>query len=165
MEERTKITLKLSTIDLSFEILGWCLLVAVWILILTNYSSLPNTIPTHYNGTGQVDGFGGKSNILALPIISTILYIGLTILNRYPHIFNYPVKITQENAFRQYTTVTRLIRTLKFSIVLIFGFLVFKTIQNTKGETDGLEIWILPFTLALIIIPIIYFLIKSFKEK
>jgi uncharacterized membrane protein len=165
MEERPKIMLQLSSIDILLEILGWCIIIAVWVLIIINYSSLPNTIPTHYNGTGQVDGFGGKSNILALPIISTILYIGLTILNRYPHIFNYPIKITQENAFRQYTTVTRLIRTLKLSIVLIFGFLVFKTIQNTKGETDGLGIWILPFTLALIFIPIIYFTIKSFKEK
>ncbi len=165
MEERPKIKLELTTADKSFEIVGWFLILAVWGLTITNYSNLPETISTHYNGAGQADGFGGKATILTLPLIATILFIGLTVLNKFPHVFNYPTGITQDNAFRQYTNATRLIRYLKLIIVFIFGLIAFKTIQNANGEAEGLGVWFLPLTIGLIFISLIYFVTKSFKTK
>ena len=126
---------------------------------------LPEIIPTHYNATGKADGFGNKSNILVLPIISTVLFIGLTTLNKYPHIFNYPIEITEQNALHQYTNATRMMRVLKLVIVVIFGLIVFKTIQNVNGNADGLGTWFLPLTMGLIFIPIFYFLINANKKK
>jgi uncharacterized membrane protein len=124
---------------------------------------LPDSIPTHYNGAGQADGFGGKSTIMTLPLIGTVLLVGLTILNKFPHIFNYPTNITQDNALRQYTNATRMIRYLKLIIVVIFGLTAFKTIQNANGQADGLGIWFLPMISGLIFIPMTYFVAKSFK--
>ncbi|MEQ1586587.1 MAG: DUF1648 domain-containing protein [Cyclobacteriaceae bacterium] len=163
MEVRPKIKLELTTADKTFEIVGWLLIVAVWGLTITNYSNLPSTIPTHFNASGQADGFGGKSTILTLPLIATILFIGLTVLNGFPQVFNYPTNITHDNAFRQYTNATRLIRYLKLIIVFIFGLIAFKTIQNANGEADGLGVWFLPLTMGLIFIPLTYFVVKSFK--
>jgi len=100
-----------------------------------------------------------------LPLIATVLFVGLTFLNKFPHIFNYPTNITPHNALRQYTNATRMIRYLKLVIVVIFGLIAFKTIQNGNGEANGLGIWVLPLTLGLIFIPLIYFVIKSFKTK
>jgi uncharacterized membrane protein len=165
MEERPKIKLELKTTDKIFEIFGWLLIIVIWGLTITNYSNLPETIPTHYNGVGQADGFGGKVTILILPFIATILFIGLTVLNKFPHVFNYPTNITQDNAFIQYTNATRLIRYLKLIIVFIFGLIVFKTIQYANGEADGLGIWFLPLIIGLTFIPLIYFLSKSIKAK
>lgn len=165
MEERPKMKLELTTADKTFEIMGWLLIVAIWVLTFTNYSNLPEIIPTHYNAAGQADGVGGKATLLTLPLVATILFIGLTILNKAPHLFNYPINITQENAFRQYTNATRLIRYLKLSIVFVFGLIAFKTIQNANGEADGLGVWFLPLTMGLIFIPLIYFVMKSFKSK
>ena len=67
-------------------------------MTVANYFELPEIIPTHYNEAGEADSYGDKLNILALPIISTLLFIGLTILNKRPHLFNYPSEITKENA-------------------------------------------------------------------
>ena len=163
MSERPKLKLELTTFDKTLEILGWTSILAIWVLTISNYSNLPDTIPIHYNGAGQADGFGGKDNILTLPLIATVLFIGLTILNKFPHVFNYPTNITADNALRQYTNATRMIRYLKLIIVVIFGLIAFKTIQNANGQADGLGIWFLPMTLGLIFIPLIYFLVKSFK--
>jgi uncharacterized membrane protein len=163
MEERPKIKLELTTADKTFEIIGWLLIFSVWGLTITNYANMHETIPTHYNGAGQADGFGGKATILTLPLIATVLFVGLTILNKFPHIFNYPTNITQDNALRQYTNATRMIRYLKLIIVVIFGLIAFKTIQNANEQADGLGIWFLPMTLGLIFIPLIYFVVKSFK--
>lgn len=163
MNERPKIKLELTTIDKTFEILGWVSILAIWVLTITSYTNLPDTIPIHYNAAGQADGFGGKTTILTLPLIATILFIGMTILNKFPHIFNYPTNITADNAFRQYTNATRLIRYLKFIIVIIFGLIALQTIRNVNGQTNGLGVWFLPLTLGLIFIPLTYFVIKSFK--
>ncbi|MCF6142046.1 DUF1648 domain-containing protein [Flavobacterium sp. K77] len=163
MNERTKIKLELTTFDKTLEILGWTSILAIWFLTITNYINLPDIIPIHYNGAGQADGFGGKGNILTLPLIATILFIGLTILNKFPLLFNYPTNITPENELRQHTNATRLLRYLKFIIVVIFGLLALQTIRNVNGETSGLGIWFLPLTLGLIFIPLTYFVIKSFK--
>ncbi|MFM7638826.1 MAG: DUF1648 domain-containing protein [Bacteroidota bacterium] len=158
-----KIKLELTTTDKTFEILGWVSIFAVWVLTITNYTNLPDTIPTHYNGAGQADGFGGKGNILTLPLIATVLFIGLTILNKFPHVFNYPTNITTDNALQQYTNATRMIRYLKFIIVVIFGLIALQTIRNASGQRSGLGVWFLPLTLGLIFISMTYFVIKSFK--
>ena len=165
MEERPVITLRLKTTDKIFEIMGWLSIIAIWGLTITNYTNLPDIIPTHYDGKGQVDGSGNKATILTLPIIATLLFVVLTIINRYPHIFNFMTNITKNNAFRQYTLATRTIRYLKLVIVIIFGLITFKTIQNANGQEEGLGIWFLPQMLGLIFIPMTYFLIKSFKTK
>ena len=165
MEVRPKIKLELTTADKAFELVGWLSIAAVWILTIKSYNNLPDTIPIHYNTLGQADGFGGKSNILTLPIIATILFVGMTILSKFPHIFNYPINITNENALSQYTNATRLIRYLKLILVILFGLIAFKTIQNANGQAVGLGVWFLPLTLGLIFIPLIYFIVQSFKTK
>ena len=158
---RPRIKLKLTKLDLGIELLGWLLLAGIWLLIITHFSELPETITIHYNAAGEADGFGNKWNILILPIIATVLLIGMTVLNRFPHDFNYAKNITEENAFQQYTQATRLIRFFKLSIVLLFGIIVFGTIQSATGNSYGFGVWFLPITLVVIFTPIIVYLIKS----
>lgn len=165
MEQRPQIKLSLTTIDKAMEILGWVSIVIIWSLLISSYSNLPNIIPTHFNGAGKANAYGSKSTIFSLPAISTILFVGLTILNKFPHIFNYPTVITKNNALIQYTNATRMIRYLKLIIVFIFGLLTFKTIQHTEGKATGLGIWFLPLTMALIFIPLTYFIVKLFNAK
>lgn len=163
MEERPKIKLKLNTPDKVLEILSWTSIILIWVFTITYYKNLPETIPIHYNGAGEADRFGKKSNILSLPLISTVIFIGITILNKFPYVFNYPTNLTTDNALRHYENATRYLRYLKFIIVIIFGIVVFQTIQNPNGQSDGLGIWFLPMTIGLILIPLIYLVIKSFK--
>ena len=163
--ERPKITLIPTTADKLVELLGWLILLTLWGWTFTHYSALPDTIPTHFNAAGEADGFGSKASIIGLPVIATLLFIGLTVLNRYPHIFNYPAAITQDNALRLYTLATRMLRYLKLVLVLVFGRIEFMTIQHATGKGAGLGVWFLPLTLVLIFIPLIYFVIKSLQAN
>ncbi len=164
-EERPKLTLIPTTADKLVEVLGWLILLFLWVLTFSHYSSLPETIPTHFNAAGNADGFGSKVSLIALPVIATLLFIGLTVLNRYPHIFNYPTSITQDNALRQYTLATRILRYLKLVLVLVFGGIEFMTIQNATGKGAGLGAWFLPLTLVLVFLPLIYFVVKSVQAN
>ncbi len=165
MVERPKIKLNLTNTDKVIEFIGWIILIGTWVLATLSFSDLPESIPTHFNGAGEADGFGEKTNIFVLPIIGTILFIGMTMLNKNPHIFNYPKTITNENALNQYSNATRMIRVLKLTIVFVFGLILFMTLQFTNGNADGLGTWFLPLTISLFIIPTLYFLFKSMKIK
>jgi uncharacterized membrane protein len=164
-EERPKLKIQLSPTDQVFELLGWGVLLALLIWTGTSSSSLPDTIPTHFNAAGEADGFGRKASIVGLPIIASLLYIGLTVLIRFPHSFNFPTPVTQDNALPQYTNATRMIRYLKFILVLVFAGISYQTIQQANGTGEGIGVWFLPLTLVLIFIPLIYFVIKSFQTK
>ena len=165
LEGRPKLKVQLTTTDKLLELLGWGVLLALWVWTGTSYSNLPDSIPTHFNAAGEADDYGRKASIFGLPVVASLLYIGLTLLNRVPHSFNFPTPVTQENALIQYTNATRMIRSLKLILVVVFGGISFQTIQQANGETDGLGIWLLPVTLGLIFLPLIYFVIKSFQTK
>lgn len=164
MTKRPKIKLQLTIIDRIFEIATLIILLMTWILIVVSYTKLPDIVPTHFNALGEVDDFGGKRSILTLPVIATVMYIGLIVLNQFPHIFNYPKNITEENAFIQYVYATRLVRYLNFIVVLIFGYFTLETIRNANGNMDGLGIWSLPLILALVFFPMVFYLVKAFKN-
>lgn len=161
MKGRPRIKIELTTTDNVIELIGWLSLLAIWVLTITSYSNLPDIIPVHYNGAGQIDRVGNKLNILELPLVATILFVGITIANRFPHIFNYPTKITEENAFRQYTNMTKMNRYLKLFFVLFFGLITYKTIKST----NGLGVWFLPLTMGLVFISLTYFVLNSYRAK
>jgi uncharacterized membrane protein len=160
--KRPKIRIGFTIFDLVIEIAGLVVVLAMWIVLAAAYSGLPDLVPIHFNGLGQVDNFGGKSNIFILPAIATVMFAGMTILSRFPRVFNYPVKITENNASFQYRNMARMVRCLNLVIVLFFGYIVFHTVLNT-GENIGA--WFMPFLLAFIFIPVIYFMVKSFMYR
>jgi uncharacterized membrane protein len=165
---RPRITLSLSTLDKRIELLSKIFVAALWMITLFAFYHLPKIIPTHFNSKGQVDDYGNKLSILILPIIATVIYLGLTLLNKYPHLFNYATIITAENAHRQYTFATRMLRYLKLAILIIFSGIVLLTYLTSKGITNGLGGWFLPLCLLLVFVPTmasIYFSAKKDKGK
>lgn len=164
MTDRPNIQPNLTATDTLLEIGGGLALVAIWLLIVLHYTELPNIIPIHYNAAGDADAFGAKTNILVLPIIASLLYFGLTALNKYPYIFNYPAAITKENALKQYTYATRLIRFLKLAIVFIFGCIVWTTIHYDTKNGNTLESWFLPVAVGLLFLPLMFYILKAVKK-
>jgi uncharacterized membrane protein len=164
MNQKPKIHIELTQLDNIIEIFGWLTLLILWSYTLFNYSGLPNTIPTHFDFNGQVDDYGSKLTVLLLPIIGTIVFVGLTILNKFPHIFNYPTEITPENALSKYTIATRMIRYLKFIIIVIFTLIEYMIFSSVKNEASSINFYFLPIMLVLIFIPIIFSIIKLYKK-
>ena len=165
METRPKIKLILSTLDKNLELTSKIFLVVMWGLTFYTFLKLPTTIPIHFNASGQADNYGNKLTLFILPILATIIYFGLTQLNKYPHIFNYMTKITEDNAQKQYTIATRMLRFLKMSIIVIFSLIILFTYLTTIGVTNGLGFWFLPLTFGLLLIPTIISISQSFKKK
>lgn len=145
------------------EALAYFTLAVLWFWTCWNYADLPETIPTHFNAGGVPDAYGTKKTIFTLPIIASILFVGLSILNKFPHTFNYSVKITPENAAAQYANSMRMMRVLKFSMSFISLLISIQTIRTAIGEATGLGWWFMLVVLGLIVAPLVYFLNKSYR--
>ncbi len=125
---------------------------------------MPDTIPIHFNASGRADSYGNKGTIFILPIIASIVFIGLTILNQYPHIFNYLTEITEANAVYQYSIVTRMIRFFKVLIAVLFTIIVSITFLTSIHIINGIGSWFLPLIIAVFFIPALYCIAISFKK-
>jgi uncharacterized membrane protein len=161
MEKRPKIKLELTPSDEAVELAGWLILLAMWVLAVWHFSTLPDIIPVHFDAAGNPDGWGGKENLLFMPGLATALFVVMTFLNRQPHIFNYSVKITEENAPRQYALVTRLVRYTKLSIALVFLLITWMVVQSVAGKGSGFGRWVLPLVLALFTLPVVLYIIQA----
>ncbi len=164
-QARPKLKPTLTNSDLLIELLTLIILICLIGHIYITYDAIPESVPTHFNAYGEPDKFGTKDNMLILPAIAFVLYIGLSILNRYPHIYNYPTTITKDNALKAYTNATKMMRIAKLITVIIFSIISFQTVETAKGQSSGLGLWFLPVTFIIILAPVFYYLSKSFKFK
>jgi uncharacterized membrane protein len=163
MEKRPRIKLTLSLLDKRIEWACKIFLVIIWGLTIFAILKLPAIVPVHFNFRGQPDDYGDKKTLLFLPLLGTIIYWGLSKLNKYPHVFNYMVKITEDNAHRQYTQATRVLRFLKLAILIIFSMIIVIVYLAATGVVKGPGGWFLPAVIALLLVPTIVFIVRSRK--
>jgi uncharacterized membrane protein len=162
---RPRIDIKWDGVDWTLEVIGAVGLLLIFGYAASNYHDLPDVIPSHFNASGVADGFSDKILLWILPLIALLLYAALSMVLRYPHVFNYTVEINEENAGRQYRNAVLMMRILKTVIVMTFGYLTYATIQNGLGRMDGLGSWFLPVFLTGTFGTIGVLVYRSFKLR
>ncbi|WP_052400557.1 DUF1648 domain-containing protein [Oceanobacillus jeddahense] len=80
--------LKITFIEKVFNTLGFVSFAGVIFYIIFTWSSIPSQIPGHYNASGEVTRWGGREELFIPLAIGLLLWIGMTILERFPHLFN-----------------------------------------------------------------------------
>jgi len=165
MNTNPKIKVKPTPFTKQLEIANYFLISVFWIVTSLAYKHLPDEIPTHYNGLGEVDAYGHKITIFLLPIIASILFIVLTITAKKPHTFNYSETITTENVDAHYKNAMRFMQTLNLFVLLIFIFIDYKTIQIAFNKSESLGVWFLPISGIIAVLIISYSVIQSQKNK
>src|SRR5687767_7904517 len=102
MSNRPRINLIPSSFDKMMENGSLVVLIVLWCLTIYAYINMPETIPVHFNASGEPDNFGKKSSVFFLPALSTIIFFGMSWLGKRVHLLNYPKPITEQNAERNY---------------------------------------------------------------
>lgn len=164
MEKRPRLKLTLSSTDKSVVLINIVLLGLMWLVTIFVFTKLPDTIPVHFNFSGKPDDYGNKLTILILPLIATIIYFGFTQLIKHPHIFNYLTKITEENARRQYSIATRMMRFILLAVLFIFTIIIVVIYLTAINMVDGPGAWFIPLILSIFIIPLFIFIRESQKK-
>lgn len=159
--KQPKINIQLEPIDKIIELTAISGLVILFVLPIIYYSGLPERIPIHFGINGKPDSFSGKGMLWLLPILGLLIYAGMSWLNKYPHTFNYPQKITIANAKKQYQNATRLMRVITAITTCSFAYLTYSIIQIALGNQKGLGLYFLVLFLLLLFGSMGYFLKKA----
>lgn len=107
-----------------FNFISLALLAATWIVPLMAYDALPETVPSHFNLRGEVDGYGKKILVFLIPVIATfttgILWFVMNTKNPYFSKFRkpgpYQIQLSEQAQHRVLST-TNLLTALLFLIV------------------------------------------------
>lgn len=132
-------------------------LTVLFLLPLLFYNQLPERIPIHFNAAGDPDGYSGREGVWLLPGIGLVLFILLTAINRSPETFNYPTKITLENAESKYRNAMQMIRWMKLIILVMFIYLTWMMVQVGLGKTESLHSWFVWVFITVIMGTVVYF--------
>ena len=141
------------------------LLVLLFIYTAKNFSVMPETVPTHFNIKGQADGWGSKWFIWFLPFVGVFTYGILLLAEKLPQFMNYPIKITEENAQRQFLLARMFLKTLKLALVLMFCLIQYAIIRMMLQNGDSLGIIIIFASISLVFIPIAFYFYLAVKAK
>ncbi|WP_042142600.1 DUF1648 domain-containing protein [Paucisalibacillus sp. EB02] len=161
-----KIKVEASTYEKTFNFLSVLIIIGTFGYTFYMFSSLPDQIPTHFNGAGEADGWGSKTTVIFLPVLVILLFIGIYILSKFPHIFNYPIKVTEENASRVYQIARQLVAIINFEIVVLFTVLQIKIIQSANtGVSNISPIFSVLFIFIPLITCIVFFIRLDKAEK
>lgn len=142
------------------NILSRVLLIGTFAYLLLMWKHIPDRIPAHFDGAGEINRWGGKYELIFCPVISVLMYLFIGFLEKYPEVWNTGVTITLENRDRIYSILKNMIVTLKFILILIFSFI---TINSSLARP--LPGWFTAASLLMIFGPMVYFMILLFLKK
>ena len=139
--------------------LTWLALVAPalpFLLIALEWSAVPERVPMHFNGAGEVDGWGSRYSIFLLPSIlgGTTLFMLLVAYKTPVSQMNIPFPVTEQNAAAHYTLARTLLLVMAAAIAFTGAYLSWETLQVTLGGRAGLSDLTLPLILGATLLPI-----------
>jgi len=137
----------------------------VFIYLSATWTTLPEKVPTHFNFAGTPDQWGSKYMLLLLVGVTFVIYVGLSILSRFPHIYNYPFAITDENRQRQYLLARQMLTTLKAELVCVFVFMTWQTVSVARGRAADLTGWFIPVFLVVVFGTMIIYFIRAHRSR
>lgn len=153
MDEPIKI--ERNALDIIEAIVSLSCLVGVAVYLILAWKTIPQQVPGHYNASGAVDRWGDKSELIVLPIISWILYGLITLIERYPSIWNTGVRITNENRAAVYRLLKSMIAVVKMMTLLMFG-----SMTVISSLRINLPIWFLIAFFVVLFGAIAYFIVR-----
>lgn len=136
------------------------LLLASTIFVIVSWSNIPDSIPTHFNFAGEADAYGGKGALVGMMVIAWVMFIGMTVLMKFPNTWNMPVKVTAENKNRLYAITRAMLEIIKVLTTLLF-IILFVSIAIAASIPQ----WIIIVILAAIIITCVIGTWLMFKNR
>lgn len=163
--DRPRLVLERTRLEIALELLAAAGMMYAAFCLIINYSALPPSIPMHFNYKGEVDSWGSKESIWLLAGITAVIYISMMLVARIPHMFNYPFKITAENAERQYRIARTFIKLLSAEIVWLFAVLLCGTMEVALDKANTMSPVFIYFFLAVVLGSTIGFFVLSYRAR
>ncbi|HEY2406752.1 MAG TPA: DUF1648 domain-containing protein [Polyangiaceae bacterium] len=139
---------------------------ASWLTVLAwTWNTIPSRVPMHFGVSGRADAWGDRATSLLLPAVGTVLYAVMSVLERFPHTYNYPVRVTEQNAATLYRLGRWLVLSTKLFLVCTFAFISYTSVCVARGEALGLSPWFLPALILPLFVVTGVFMYRMWRAK
>ncbi|MFO7316010.1 MAG: DUF1648 domain-containing protein [Bacilli bacterium] len=148
-----------------FDIIGiGCFLVSILYIVL-QWNHLPDQIPGHFNGKGEVDRWGSKYELFILPVIGLFILLLNTAFEKAPHMHNYPKRLNESNVEAFYLNSRKMLNAMKNLCMVFFAYLNFEMVQIGLKQKESLDPWFIPAFIVIVFIPLAIGIYKQSKIK
>ena len=147
------------------EFISILLMLLACCIIIVFYKDIHGQVPLHYNIYGEADVYSRKWTIFIVPILMIITYIALSILQRKPHIFNYPIQVTDENRDKLYEIGVEMVVVFKLLVTLMFSVLSTSNILNAVNKNGYISVWPIISIILVWFVVFIYYIYKMYAHK
>ena len=139
-------------------------LALIWFMGIYAYTTLPDTIPTHFGVSGKPDAFGTRITFLLLPIafslapaiILLIVKFRFTLINKYPYLINLPAFYTSLSGLREERKsfwINKYFELVAAIGVFVSIFLLALFLGIYAGTIEGrMPMW---FTIVILVVPLV----------
>lgn len=122
-----------------------------WAVLIRNWASIPDIAPIHFDITGKPDRVARRRWLFIVPVVALLLYMGIGLVRMMdPQSMNYPVRITPENAERQFAIGRSVMTSLRVVILLFLAYLSLNMVRVATGKKPGLGVLMLPVFLLVL---------------
>lgn len=141
LDSRPRIQVPYTSARIALEAVAIAGLAFIALQLYLSWSALPDRVPTHFGFSGQPDRWSSRGGVLIGPLIAFSCWLLMTVLERFPHIHNFPMEVTQENAPRLYAMSIGLLSVIKTEIVCLSAYTLWATIEVTTGRAAPSRHW------------------------
>lgn len=136
------------------------ILLLIYVIVLISiWSKIPDTVPTHFDAVGVADSYGSKGSLVFEPVFAACLLLFLSLMERIPAIWNFPVDVTEENRERLY----------KIAMIMMGGTKILVTAllidAGVSSIIKNFPIWPMYTMLGVMTILIIVSIVQMVRAK
>ena len=135
---------------------------AVLLLILTGvlYSQAPETVPTHFNFSGEADGWGGKDFYW---ILAAIMLVGMIICASAAYnrkLVNLPIRLKEPVFYRQIGLISRMCRIMTITFGFIWLAVLLAMSASFIGMPEDVSVALIPLSVVLMLGVVMFYTLK-----
>ena len=135
---------------------------AVLLLILTGvlYSQAPETVPTHFNFSGEADGWGGKDFYW---ILAAIMLVGMIICASAAYnrkLVNLPIRLKEPVFYRQIGLISRMCRIMTITFGFIWLAVLLAMSASFIGMSESVGVALIPLSVVLMLGVVMFYTLK-----
>ncbi|PIC67508.1 hypothetical protein CSV78_06250 [Sporosarcina sp. P16a] len=147
--KKPKLDIEKPAVAKAFDVLVIALFAAALVYLVLQWNQLPDRIPAHFGANGEVDRYGSRMELLLLPVIGIVMWVGMWKLEKYPHTYNY-LNLRPDNVEIQYRYGVLFMNVMKNISTLLFVFLIWQSVDIALARIGSLNMPLLITILALL---------------
>ena len=154
--KKKPITLSDRLLELVAAAMAVCLLVLTGVL----YSKAPDTVPSHFNFAGEIDGWSGKEVYWILAVVFLVMMIICASAAYNRKLVNLPIRLKEAVFYRQIGLISRMCRIMTLVSGVIWLSVLLAMSADIVGLSPEVAVSFIPMAVVLRLGIVLFYTLK-----